>query len=160
VARTRAPKERERTPIKISINRRTHGASGADDIVIDLVDDKSGCHIADVFLSMETFGRAITGLSYLDAEAMLNLDGPIGCSLENKDIEVTLKRQSHKIDTGPTVGEQAAVRPYEVDGWMASWSDLRNHHRWVRKDDLKSNEECYRVNFHRFMRPDGTPWTR
>ena len=56
---------------KLTILR--HGSIGEDNIVIRLEDEKSGCRVFELEISLENFTRAITNLSSQDCDFLLNI---------------------------------------------------------------------------------------
>jgi len=143
---------------RISISR-CRGASEKeetyDKIHITLEDGKSGCQFLEVSLGLEEYARAISGQGY------------ISCEFEIGNMDVIGKKREVKTEAVPVpdlhltpelVSE--ALKPFEIDGWLARSSDLGNHHNIVYETNEKGkktglrredNKIFYWVSFVRFV---------
>lgn len=122
---------------QISLGR-VHSNTEDDFIRISIEDDSSGVHFCEVKLSLIDFARLITGLSNID------------CDFALRGIKNVGKIRQHKTELLPVVEWNAtpddlaqAVKPFEVDGWIARRDDLKNHHN-ISGDKV-------RVSFTRFV---------
>jgi hypothetical protein len=78
------------------------------------------------------------------------------CKLEIRGLENLGKKREHKEENVyfPTKYSRdnpeavAAMKEFEVDGWIGRGDDLTNHHRWVRGEDGKAGA---RVTFTRYV---------
>jgi hypothetical protein len=134
----------EKAKGKITISRWSGGARGGG-ISIELTDETSGTRFLNVEMSIEDFGGAITGMSYMDCEFGLRAQN-VGKIRESKSMVIPFKNTDYK---KREEDEITSLAPFEVDGWRGSHGDLGNHHRsaWVDADGW----HCYRVNFTRFV---------
>ncbi|HSH25594.1 MAG TPA: hypothetical protein VLA13_08665 [Massilibacterium sp.] len=96
---------------------------------ISVKDVESSTQVLELEMSFDEFARAVTGQGYCHAEA------------EWRVSKLGLRRE-HKVETGVT---EDNLHEFEIDGWVARQSDLRNHHRYNAKD------ETYSVTFERFI---------
>ena len=98
--------------------------SAVDDTPIHItVDDEiSRCRVLEIYMSLEEFAKAITG-SYGDAKIEHFPKSPIGMKAENKTEIVPFDSYQDK-----EKDINAALKPFEVDGWKARRSDMTNGH--------------------------------
>jgi hypothetical protein len=108
---------------KIIISRASGGQADDKPIHISIEDDLSGCRVLDIYMALDEFAKSITA-SYGAADIQHFPMSPIGKKVENKSEIVpfnwTLRTSKEE--------EDAALAPFEVDGWKARRSDLTNHH--------------------------------
>lgn len=126
-----------------SYSTTTKGASGdGSGVRIYVIDESSGCAVIEIDISHEQFGKAVTGRG--DCECTMELTPEnAGKKHEHKTEAVAWKWSGHRNrDDDPT--KDAALAPFEVDGWRGSRSDLGNHHRQLR-------DGTYNVTFHRYV---------
>lgn len=136
---------------KLTISRLLDGRDG---VRIRVVSDNN-LVITDTIVSVSLFGEATLGHSNVECAIKLhdNYDRVDAAKeLDKKRIDVKYANRS-----GPTKAEiDRALAKHEVNGWKADRSDFDNHHRslgWDSDAQIKSTA----VNFHRYVRPDGTP---
>ncbi len=123
---------------KLTISRYTGGEKGSG-ITIRVTDELSGTEFIEIEITAEVLGNCITGLSYQPCEFELRAAN-VGKTHEHKTeiIPFTVKDYSKR-----EAEARAAMKPYEVDGWKGSWSDMCNHHN--------STKAGQRVTFHRYV---------
>jgi hypothetical protein len=127
-------------------------------ITIEVEDDTSHTRAVEIRLPLLSFTNALFGSSYLDCEYVINRTTP-GLHFVHETRVVFLPK--------PTTHEpynrerdraraEAALKPYETDGWRGRADDLLNMHR--RNSDLHGNGgDYYNVHFWRYLHDDGTP---
>ncbi len=118
---------------------RPHCSDGTKLIYINLTDESSGCEVVEIRISPEQFAEVIVGSSQRDCEFDFNSGGVIGKVHEYKQ-EIVPKPKKYKDK------EEIAeiLKPFEVDGWKGSTSDITNRHKSVGTDNV-------RVGFHRYV---------
>lgn len=125
---------------KIRINKRNSNI-GTETIAIEVRDENSHAIILEISGSFDQMARAILGLVEADCTYELtNLDiaGKYRCT---KVEIVALKKRSKR-------GISQALRPYEVNGWVARAVDFDNPHRYRGRD--KAGNDLYEVLFVSF----------
>lgn len=131
-------------PGKITISRSQ--GPGPDEIHIMIEDDVSATRVLELRMTPEEYGYAISGLAYRPCQLEVYKDAPLGKKHEHKTellpVEAFLSRSDE-------AAIEAALKPFEVDGWRAYRGDIPNAHRWVRMQDGSST--AYRVSFHRYV---------
>lgn len=127
---------RKRFKGTVSISRWT--GSGDTGITISLVDDSSGCECAEIHLTVEALGMAITCGSHQDCEFEWRPTN-VGKKAEYKT-EIIPFKFSDKNEGNIA----AALKPFEVDGWKGNPRDLTNHHN-------SSGENKQSVGFTRYV---------
>ena len=129
---------------KININR-VSGTNG-NYIVIELIDAKSGVQFCSVKMGFSELGSAITGQSHMPCSFELRSVDLVGKTHEHKEVLVPFdcydQRRKNQAVT------EAALSPWEVNGWKGRVDDLFNGHR-SGKD--AQGEKCQRVIFERFV---------
>ena len=128
---------------KITISRTT-GRKIGNTIRIIMEDDSSSINFLEAEMSMEDFTLALMGKGYIDCTFELNGIQNIGKILETKTELVPLYNPARTTDEE----REAALIPFEVDGWAARRSDIKNHHRF-QKDTVS-------VSFSRFVDKEQT----
>lgn len=122
----------------LSINRAGDGLEYW--MSIKLEDVSSGITFLEVRLSLENMMKALTNLGNIDCTFKLRGIENVGKGYEHKTELVKVKRTFGITDE--EVDE--VVQPYEVDGWSARKSDLKNHHNYLKDGYIK-------VHFSRFV---------
>lgn len=130
-------------PGKMSINHPTPG----DDVVIELIDESSYCHILEIRVPLETFARALMNHSHLDCTYDL-IAVNAGKKRENKtEIVRVPKKHAYSLDDE---AKAKLLKPFEVDGWEGYTNDLGNHHK---SKGYHEKYTEYEVTFTRFVEP-------
>lgn len=142
----------------LTISKRHSNVTG-DSIHIVMRDEASGCEAFDVELSLFDFANAITGLACVHCTANFNNSGVIGLRAERKEELVYIPPGAYG-GKDRAKNASACLKQFEKDGWVGSVSDATNHHRIVRGVEKGKPGQTYRVGFHRYLNPDGTPWTQ
>jgi hypothetical protein len=133
---------------KVSLGR-VSASRGDGFIKLEVQDAVSGCHVLELNIDFATFGKLVTGASYLSAQGEIgNLD-MLGCTQESKTVEVVYNHTCAK--AAEKAAKDAACKPHEVDGWRLYRGDLGNYHKRAK------GENTWNVGAHRFVRPDGSP---
>jgi hypothetical protein len=122
---------------KITISRTTSNRE-PDFIRLRIEDDSSGVNFLDIRMSLENFAKVITGFGYIDCEFELYAQN-VGMTSESKTEIVPLKDKYFATDEQ----RQEALKPFEIDGWKARQSDIKNHHNY--------SNEGIKVVFTRFV---------
>lgn len=129
---------------KISISRITSNTPRGSWVRISLEDENSYTRFLDVDIDFEQFGNVVTGQS----------DRP--CDIELRGLDLLGKKHEHKIEfikffrDADKEENNKVIDAYEVDGWEARRSDLKNHHNYVAaKSD--EDQECYKISFVRYV---------
>lgn len=127
---------------KVDISRWMRGDGG--DIEILVRDELSGLVFARIELDFDDFARA-TILSRAAVPAKVELMGTeyLGCVREHKTEQIHIPGGVHADGWSERI--EAAIKPFEVDGWMGNREDARNQHCRVGKDTQK-------IGFRRYVR--------
>jgi hypothetical protein len=127
---------------KVDISRWMRGDSG--DIEIVLRDELSGVAFASIEIDFADFARA-TILSRAAVPAKVELRGTeyLGCVRENKTEHIHIPGGVYADGWSERI--EAAIKPFEVDGWVGSREDARNQHCSAGKDTQK-------IGFRRYVR--------
>lgn len=136
---------------RIRISRVSSTGSDGDYVQLTMYDEKSRIQFLTANIPIDSFGRVVTGGPETECQVELRGVERIGCTHEHKTEFVPGTVSYTKGDRNAVA--QAAIAPFEVDGWRAHLSDFGNQHRSKEKDGVKG----YNVTFHRYVRPDGTP---
>lgn len=136
---------------KLSIVRKSNNG-----IVIEISDDASRLRMIEIKVTPEQFALALTGMSEVPCEGTFNDSGKVGMNRENKQELIFLPDSA--MDGSPAI---AACVPFEVDGWLAHYDDMRNSNR-IDKASGDSRDgvpgRWYRVTFVRYVgQPSCTP---
>jgi hypothetical protein len=99
----------------------------------------------------EQFAQMVTAMSTTGVAEYQGMDR-VGLRAEHKTELVPFDCFTQRDDTAAA---DAALAPFEVDGWSATRNDLVNSHRCVRDGGTRAQ----RVMFHRHVHDDGTPYT-
>lgn len=134
-------------PGKITISRTQGGSREDKPIRIEIQDGSSRTRFLEVYMSLEAFASAVTGLGYQDVEFTLYKNAPVGKVHEYKTEKVFFPSFYHR---EPSKEALDATQIFEVDGWRGETSDLCNHHRWIKGPN---GEHGALVNFHRYTEP-------
>jgi len=122
---------------RVSISR-AHGHADTY-IHFEIVDDLSGCIVAELEMTPEDFGNAVTGMSMQPCVLEYYADCPAGKRREVK----------HEVVPVPSAFDRKNAKKFlknfEVDGWIGSADDIGNHHRYV------AGKKGYNVTFVRFV---------
>lgn len=132
---------------KLTISRYTGGAKG-EGITISIVDDLSGVSFVEVEVDPATFGRAVTGQSYLPCEVTEWHPENVGKVPEVKTEYVLVPKDWRNRKERAA----AAVAEHETDGWRGDVSDAMNYHHLVGKESTETYD-CYSVTFRRYVDP-------
>lgn len=133
---------------RVSIHRSSGGAAGPM-ITISIEDALSGTCFCEVELTPEEFGNAVTGSSSRPGSFILHA-GSVGKVHEHKSEVIPFSACVQEAGWDREQRKQAAVAPFEVDGWKADLGDLGNGHKSAGRD-------AYRVTFHRYVDPPVDP---
>ncbi len=102
-------------------------------VQVELEDEISGTRFLEVTFSLTAFASAMMGQSSQGCEFVLAGMDRLGMKRENKTELVPFDRS--KVSGGDKEGSpgwfaaQAALAPFEVDGWGGNMSDMFNWHR-------------------------------
>ncbi len=136
------------SPGKMTISR-PRGGSGDQYVSITIVDEFSRCGVVEIRVGLAVLTEALTGLAYQPVECRWTSGvAHIGKTREYKS-EVVWVPDSYKDDRGDIVN--AALAPFEVDGWVGSRADATNHHCRVRRNAARLGGSNMRVGFYRFV---------
>jgi hypothetical protein len=141
---------------KITISR----FSGTNTIQVQIEDATSGIEFLRVELDAEALGLTLTGLGRQDCAFRMNGLDKIGKQREIKTEVVFVPTPPSYQENDRRANAQAAIAPYEVDGWIGYVCDAMNHHRSSRyKDGVAADGgSWYTVSFTRFVdATDPTP---
>lgn len=127
---------------KLTISRVTSNVE-KDYIRLRMEDDLSGVTFLDAKMSLEDFAKALMGMGYTDCEFEL-CPKHVGMKRESKIELVPLDDPFFATDES----RRLALEPFEVDGWRARQSDIKNNHNYARQGDGKYKVE---VVFTRFV---------
>lgn len=130
---------------RITISRVS--GSGDDFISIEVTDDASGVTIVDAQMSLEAFGKTVTGCGFTPCELRVGPLEKVGLKHEHKREEI----QFNPFQSGPGALKAAAevCVPFEVDGWKARSTDALNSHNIVKG----TKPTKVRVTFDRWVKP-------
>jgi hypothetical protein len=106
-------------------------------IHIEINDAASGCRVLDVYLAYDEFSKALTSSQGEATIEIRNLTN-IGKKLESHECLVPFQFSN---DSEKDI--DAALKPFEVDGWKAWRSDMTNHHN--------GGNGMQRVRFFRYV---------
>ncbi len=130
---------------RITIGR-SQSSHGPDTIRIEITDANNGVRVVEVSMTPDNFGRAITGLSYLECVGVLGQPELVNAQHELKQETVFVPDGDYKLREKRAA---EACKPFEIDGWKASVSDACNPHRWTK--GRVEGGHTYSVNFHRYV---------
>lgn len=137
-------------PMRISINRTTSNR-GSDYVRVELIDEASRCILARAYLGLEAFGLAVTGASEQPCTVTLFEGAPIGKHHEVKQELVPWPYPVVFNEHSVLELAQAAVAPYEVDGWRCMrLADAQNGHKVVWQND----QRFVTFSFERYVDPE------
>jgi len=104
---------------------RVQGRQEGDRIEIVVQDSNARCEAITIILTAEEFGDALSNIGS-KCKFEFNDSGVVGTIGQNKEEIVEVE------DTRPSIiGENAALKLWEVDGWKARHGDISNHHNWI-----------------------------
>lgn len=149
------------TPGHLVISRLSGGGT-EHEMRLEISDDTSGVHFIEIRMSPRDFMLALTGCMMACQMELRGLD-LVGLKREHKTEAVPFDPGFEKLHAdrkGLDSNERspltdAALKPFEVDGWMGDPSCLTNGHCRT-----KAKEPSYEVRFHRYVEPKtGLPVT-
>jgi len=129
--------------MKCTILKTAPMGAGPDFVNIALTDKKSGIQFCEVQISMEEFGKMMAAPQFAECEVELRALHNIGKRHEHKREVVPFDAMKHR----GAEAKEAALKPFEVDGWRGHASDLGNMHR-------SNKAGGFTVTFHRFVEDD------
>lgn len=155
---------RKRLPGKISIGP-SYGPDGMA-FRVSIEDLSSGVHVVTAELSAEDFGRALSTIVPCTYRVMGQAF--IGKRHENKTETIFVPRGMQRDRYGTVNPDDPlllqCLKPYQVNGWLASTADVTNRHRFqsdvegyaktqlALKAGLEDVEgDVVQVTFHRFV---------
>ena len=130
---------------------RARDNTGRDFIQMRLEDEESGCAVFDVELSIENFGNAITGLGDIPCEFRVLGVERVGKRAEHKTVEVFLGDGTRSNEDSRI---RDAVAKHEANGWRGRDADLKNRHKFVRRQE-GTGGAWYDVDYTRFVDIEG-----
>jgi hypothetical protein len=133
-------------PATLSINRVTCSHE-PDYVSIKIVDETSHCRFAEIQMTFQQLGLAITGRSEVDCKVEFSEKAPLGKKRVAKT-ELVPEPKSHR----DAEEDAALVKPFEIDGWKARQGDLHNHHM---SRQGPNGERMRQVTFVRYVEPEG-----
>ena len=117
---------------RITISRIQGRDLPANEVVrITLVDDVSTLHAVEVSMSLESFAECVLGLGHSHCTFKFNNSVFVGTSVGESKTEV-VPTKAYSLTPKQV---DAALVPFEVDGWRARVEDMTNHHCTVRNKD-------------------------
>lgn len=121
---------------------------------ISIDDDSSGVRVIEINLGLEDFAYALMGHGYITCEYTGNFENAdlFGSEVAVKSEEVPFDMHVMNSKAKDEAAITAALKPFEVDGWVARRDDMTNGHCRVRG----SAKPLQRVVFTRFLR-NGEP---
>ena len=129
---------------KITISR-YNDFRNKEPIHITITDEKSGVTFCDIEMSLESFSRAITGLSLQECNISIHNIDRIGMKREMKKEFIKISKGSFGLSDNE---KEELLKPYNIDGWIGSKYDIGNHHNFSHKND------AYKVGFTRWVVDD------
>jgi hypothetical protein len=111
------------------------------EVHITITDEISGTRLFEGYMDAESFAQALFARAYTrfkEAEAFTKYTG-MKCEHKTEIVPFVSKDyKNRKLEAA------AALKPFEIDGWMGYVNDIGNHH-------LGSEKTGYRVKFHRYV---------
>lgn len=139
----RRENEYKKLPCTVRISRVTSSRE-EDFMAIQIDDQASGVRIADVKLSFEQFGVAISGMMAI-GEIDVGIDLPLGMTREIKTMKIDIPNGAD------ADAVRKAVAKFEVEGWKGDDRDAFNHHRTIGM--TTDSHKVQEVTYHRYV-PD------
>jgi len=121
-----------------------------DYIRIQLEDSLSSMEFVQVKVDLKTFTQALFGLSNVPMEFELMGIDRVGKKYEHKTVEVLIPRPDIGSPSDDVI--HAAIKPYEIDGWIGRSEDAKNHHNRVENIPAGS---VYKIHFCRWVEVEG-----
>jgi hypothetical protein len=127
-------------------------------ISIEIRDEASGTEFLSCEMSMEEFCRAaVAHEAYVPITFELRPEC-VGYKFEHKTELVLFDMYEHGHVSDPDTKPRskvaaAALKPFEVDGWIAHDRDLYNGHNSLRAEEKGDNRRFQRVHFNRYVHP-------
>lgn len=133
----------KKIPMAISIKYMSGGRAPHRSVGIELKDLVSGITFADITLTSAAFGEALGHVGDVRGEGAVRGLDRIGLKSEHKTEQIDISRLPHTY--GADFGARLAklVKPYEIDGWIASVDETHNRHR--------EEKGRYTVHFTRYV---------
>jgi hypothetical protein len=110
----------------LQISRASGGRYDEKPMHITVTDELSGCRVCELYMRLDEFTKALMS-SEGKASMEYYTNAPIGMKAENKTEVVPCEFTVYGDEN-----IDAALKPFEVDGWKARRSDLSNHHYSVK----------------------------
>lgn len=133
---------------KLTITR-VDGNVNESRMCIRVEDVLSGCEAVEVTCGIEAFAFALTAMASQPCDVEFNDSGVIGKKRETKEEVVHVPAHDYR---GRDAAYAEALKPFEVDGWVARGGDLGNGHRRVKGGGTRpSGGESYRAVFWRWV---------
>ncbi len=107
---------------------------------LDLIDDASRTHCIQIKLTLEQFARALGNQGEVSCEFNI-YPALVGKERQTKWETVLVSDPYHLTEAEI----DAALKPYEVEGWVAERDGFKNHHRF--------GAGSVRILFVRFVEP-------
>ena len=126
---------------KLTISR-YNDFGNKDPIHITITDEKSGVSFCDIEMSLENFARAITGISLQKCNFSTHNLSKVGMKREIKSESVQTPDDFSSSNKDEKI---KILKPYNIDGWQGSLSDLGNHHHY------NYGNKSYTVSFTRWV---------
>lgn len=126
---------------QISINRVTSNAEPYNYIRIAL-DDDNGSQIISIELTVENYGKLVSGLSDVDCKYQVTNVDRIGLTKEIRSMTI-----SYPIGIAKNIIYEYYVSRFELDGWLADKDDIGNS----KKCKVTGNNIDNIVNFIRYV---------
>lgn len=116
-------------------------------VSIGLVDGSSGCLMAQIELSYQQLGEALTGRGQVPCEFALWAVEKAGLKREHKVEDVFIPHKGYGGDAYKKAAAKA-IKKLEVDGWIGDVDDANNHYHHVRNEE---GGQVYRIGFVRYV---------
>lgn len=138
---------------KLSIHKYQNQRDG-NDVSIEITDDKSGCMLVHVEVSLNNFAEALFSRSDRECAIEYFDKCPVGKDRQWKDEEVEIPSTLGRFET--LEAARTAIKKFEVDGWKGDPQDVLNNHRRTYLDSQKLISR-HRVQFVRYVDAQGKP---
>ena len=134
----------------IQISRASGGIRDDMPVHITISDESSGCRVLEIYMSLEEYAKA----TFSSQGQCVIEHYPNGCFIGMKSENKTEIVPFDMFKDGRAEGAiDAALKPFEIDGWKARRSDMTNGH-----DRVKGGQK---VVFFRYVNPEtGEPIVR
>lgn len=128
----------------------THGSQGIFNLTIR--DQSSGIEFVDIEMSAEQFADTITAHSTMDVQCEVRGLHLLGMQIETKQEIVPFEHRYERDEEKRQSAANAAISPFEVDGWKGRVDDLFNPHH-------NAGSGKHRVTFTRYVAKPQNPLT-